>query len=157
MHVFIFRSLQVGFKIKDQKKILDVEQDKLRKRQECLAREKNVIDDIQQQRKTVQSEIREEMHLAKQESAKIQNFFAQAEGAVERAECQVTNQVQLLQKKLDEKNKLMQAIAPVLKQMKGKFYFNLSKRKQRSQLRKLHTTLAKDVTLLQKAIDFLLQ
>lgn len=136
---------------------MDFEQDKLQKKQELLAREKNVFDDIQQQRKTVQAEIREEMQLAEQQKHLTkQNFFAK-EHATERAEYRVTNQVQLLQQKMIEKNKLMQIIAPVLEQMDGKFYFSLSKRKQRNQLKKLNRTLAKDITLLQKAINFLLQ
>ena len=122
-----------------------------------LEREQKIFEDVQQQRKYVQQEIKKEMQLADATShITKQNFFTKGHIAI-REEFQITNCVQLLQQKMDEKNKLMYTITPVLEQMKGKFYFNLSKRKQRHQLNKLNKTLRNDVIFLQKAIDVLLQ
>jgi len=141
-----------------------------KKRQECLAREQNTFQDVQQQRQTVQNEIREEMQLVESQKRDIKrDFFAKEHdqgvrstagliaqhNGKEKAEFQVTNEVELLQQKMEEKIKLMQTIAPVLVQMKGKFYFSLSKRKQRNQLNKVHKKLTQDVALLQRAIDLL--
>jgi len=139
-----------------------------------FAREQNTFQDVQQQRQTVQNEIREEMQLVESQKRDTKRDFFVKEQAEEddqgirstagliarhngkeKADFQVTNEVELLQQKMEEKIKLMQTIAPVLVQMKGKFYFSLSKRKQRNQLNKLHKKLAQDVALLQKAIDLL--
>ena len=105
------------------------------------------------------------MYLKKEEMQITErDFFAADAGsgktrnacAVEKnVKFQVTNEVELLQKKISEKERLLEAISPVVEHMNGKFYFSLTKRKQRKELRCVYMKLVNDITFLRKAIDFL--
>jgi len=154
--------MQVRFEIKDQNGILAAEQKKLNDGEMVLAQTKVEFEHIQEQRRLVQASITAEMKLASkdQQTMREHNFYSQKTGEErisldEDPNFQLTNEIQLLQRKIDEKSRLVATVSPVVEHMESVFYFSLTKRKQRKELKSLQKVLIKDVFLLEKAIRFL--
>ena len=144
--------------VKDQQKLLSVEQENLSVKRNELVRAQHSLKAVQEQKIQVRESIRDEVELARIDSARVdKDFFSAANSEVEKEEKKdlllTVDVSSLLKKKLMEKVELLRFIEPMVKQMSGKFYIRLSKRKQKNQLKSVHKQLTKDVSNLNKALE----
>ena len=107
--------VHVGFETKDQNRVLAAEQKRLNDDEAVLAQTKLEFEDVQEQRRLVQSSISAEIELDAKEKQHTQscNFFAKKSGEVVQ-NFKLTNEIELLQRKLDEKSRLIAIISPVV-------------------------------------------
>jgi len=180
------KTMQAGFDIKEQNRILQTEQTKLSVEEVALSQTKLDFEEVQKHRRSVQANIRVELGLAeKMKQARKQDYFVKREktsqivknkvegeskmtseineaklkltSGTEKSKFQLTSEVDLLQRKLNEKKKSLATITPVVEHMNSINIniFSLKKRKQRRELKSLQQRLAKDILLLEKSIDLL--
>jgi len=178
------KTMQVGFDVKEQNRILQTEQTKLSAEEAELAQTKLDFEEVQKQRHSVQTNIRVELELAKEEKqTKKEDYFAKSykkeqtatkkldteskmtneidesklklPADIDASKFELTNEIDLLQRKLSEKRKLLATITPVVEHMNNINIFSLKKRKQRRELKSVRERLTKDIVLLEKAIDLL--
>jgi len=178
------KTMQVGFDVKEQNRILQTEQTKLSAEEAELAQTKVDFEEVQKQRRSVQTNIRVELELAKEEKqTKKEDYFAKSykkeqtatkkldteskmtneidesklklPADIDASKFELTNEIDLLQRKLSEKRKLLATITPVVEHMNNINIFSLKKRKQRRELKSVRERLTKDIVLLEKAIDLL--
>ena len=144
--------------VKEQQKLLNEEQEKLTVKQNELVCAQHSLKAVQEQRVQVRESIREEVELARIDSARVdKDFFSAAineVGEEETKDILLTDHLSpLLKKKLMEKAELLRLIEPMVKHVSGKFYIRLSKRKQKNQLKSVHKHLTKDISNLNKALE----
>ena len=148
------KMMQIRHQVKDEEKTLKTEQEKLNVKRNELAEAERQLKTFQQHRCRVRKSICDEYELARIDNAQpVKDFFKMEENDVEEKFVLTDDLIEVLKKKLNDKQDLLQLIEPLVKHMNGKFYIRFSKRKQRSQLKSLHKQLTKDVSNLTKALQ----
>ena len=157
------KMMQIRHQVKDEQKTLKVEQEVLNVKRHKMVQAQQKLTDVQQERLKVRESIRNELDQARiDEASPTKDFFfsdvkADSEEKIDSkfitksllADNDLAN---LLKKKLNDKQDLLQLIEPLVKEMNGKFYIRFSKRKQRTQLKSLQKQLVKDVSNLTMAL-----
>ena len=156
------KMMQIKHQMKDEEKMLNVEQEVLNVKRHKMVQEQHKLTDVRQERLKVRESIRDELEQAKINEANPNKDFliGETENGEKDLDGNFSNNslladidlVVLLRKKVNDKKDLLQLIEPLVKQMNGKFYIRLSKRKQRHQLKSLQKQLVKDVSNLKKAL-----
>ena len=148
------KMMQIRHQVKDEEKTLKTEQEKLNVKRNELAEAERQLKAFQQHRYRVRKSICDEYELVRIDNAQpVKDFFKMEENYVEEKFVLTDDLIEVLKKKLNDKQDLLQLIEPLVKHMNGKFYIRFSKRKQRSQLKSLHKQLTKDVSNLTKALQ----
>ena len=132
--------------------MLSKEQEKLALKKIEFAKTKDALRDFQEKRFAVQRKIREERELFEfDQRTPVKDFFK----VVRDVSSHVFTEdiAEVLRSKLASKEALLQSIEPIVKHMKGRIYFSLTKRKQRKQLNALSKQLTRDVYLLKKSLQ----